>query len=97
MIEYFSDNPTALRRVTQHYFNALDVPYFMDRDMEVLERGYSVLEYVFDPLTKEYLWNVDVPFDELESLPKENMHRFFRTVQQTLDDNNSLNYGNNSL
>lgn len=61
------------------------------------KRSYTVLEHVADPPNNTFVGDVDLPFDELDSLQKKTMEPFFQTVQNTMDSKHTLDNGAKNL
>lgn len=92
MVGLFRDDLTAFRRLVPHSSNILAMGYLNSEEVEVRERVCTILQDFGDPLNKDYLGNLDILFDKLDTLPRESSHRMFITVQQILDKNNALKH-----
>lgn len=67
----FCNDPKPIRRVVHNYSTALTMGYFKVREVEVRNCGYTTLADVGNCFNKKCLGDVDLPVDELDSLPQE--------------------------
>lgn len=51
----------------KHHGTALGLGYSKDREVEIRNRGYIIVEDVANPHTKTFSWDVVLTIDELES------------------------------
>lgn len=80
MVGSFGDNPTGLRLVVRHQGTAMAMEYLKYCEVEVRDGDYNIVEDFAVLLKKKLVGHVGLRFDELDSLPKETMERFFIMV-----------------
>lgn len=69
MVASFRDVAKWFPLVVQYHGAAVFTGYLKAREVEVRERGYTILDDVADPLNQKFVEDVSLPSDELDSVP----------------------------
>ena len=83
-------NPTSFQSVRAAHNSVLSIAYFAARHMEVLERGYTILEGFGDPMNTEFIGTEDLPFNRPTTLPTHTRDDFFARVEDDFDLDEAL-------
>ena len=64
--------------------------YFKARQIEVHDRGYTILEGFGDPTNRDHLGDVELPFNRPENVPQQTKAQLFEKVDSTFDAEEAL-------
>lgn len=93
----FRNDHISFRTVLEHYGTQLMMVYFKVREMEVHERGLTILEEIGFPKDPENVQGVKLSFEVPEGLSTETKDQVFRGMKKAFDKNNFLTHTTNGI